>query len=69
MESSDFTGYPDSVAVQTGKHGDRHMSRLLPVLIAQVPSRDPSDAVTGLRTELLELLDDLVKSWGVVFRG
>ncbi len=67
MESSDFTEYPDSVAVQTGKHGDRHVSRLLPVLIAQVPSRDPSDAVTGLRTELLELLDDFPATRMVVY--
>jgi predicted amidohydrolase len=41
--------------------------RMLPVLIAQVPSRDPSESVAGLRTELLELLADFPATRMVIY--
>jgi len=43
------------------------MSRLLPILIAQVPSRDPASAVSELRAELLELLEDFPASRMVIY--
>ena len=43
------------------------MSRLLPILIAQVPSRDPASAVSELRAELLGLLEDFPATRMVIF--
>ena len=50
-----------------GEMAAGNSQRMLPVLIAQVPSRDPSESVAGLRTELLELLADFPATRMVIY--